>query len=211
MFQLPDNVDADGKRIRRILVVDDESTLRLGFAYALSNSNTSVATASSGKEALSIIENAYFDIIILDLRMPDLDGIGVIDELRKRNIDVPIILCSGLPKPHASLHVIRQNVVDFLLKPMSPNELRGIVEFVLNPGEHPLSVALQAIRNRQPLEAIRLLEQVAQDDAKARHWLRVLKAIRETAREEDPGALEETVSSSFVSLAFNSPGSDTRV
>jgi DNA-binding response OmpR family regulator len=210
MFQLPDNVDAEGKRIRRILVVDDESTLRLGFAYALSNSATSVATASSGREALLKIENAYFDIIILDLRMPDLDGIGVIDELRKRNVDVPIILCSGLPNPHASLHVIRQNVVDFLIKPMSPNDLRGIVDFVLNPSEHPLSSALQAIRNRQPLEAIRLLEQLASSDIKARHWLRVLKAIRETAQDDDPAGLEQKVSSSFVSLAFNSPGSDTR-
>lgn len=211
MFQSPDNVDAEGKRIRRILVVDDESTLRLSFAYALSHSTTSVATACSGREALTKIENAYFDLIILDLRMPDMDGIGVIDELRKRNVDVPVILCSGLPKPHASLHVIRQNVVDFLIKPISPNDLRSIVDFVLNPGVHPLSRALQAIRNRQPLEAIRLLEQLAPGDAKARHWLRVLKAIRGTARDDDPAGLEETVSSSFVSLAFNSPGSDTRI
>lgn len=211
MFQLPDNVDAEGKRIRRILVVDDESTLRLGFAYALSNPSTSVATAGSGKEALSKIETTSFDVIILDLRMPDMDGIGVIDELRKRNIDVPIILCSGLPKPHASLHVIRQNVVDFLIKPMSPKELRGIVEFILNPDEHPLSHALQAIRNQRPLETIRRLEQLAPSDAKARHWLRVLKAIRETAQDDDPAGLEENVSSSFLSLAFNSPGSDTRL
>lgn len=211
MFQLPDNTAENGEAIRRLLVVDDEPTLRLGFAYALSNEITSVDTAGSGSEALEKIKAAYFDIIILDLRMPGMDGIGVIDEMRRRNLDTPVILCSGLLKPHASLHLIRQNVVDFLIKPMSPNELRAIVEFVLNPAEHPLSWALSAIRNRRPLEAMRLLEQQASTDAKARHWLRVLKAIRETPSDDDPALLEETVSSSFLSLAFNSPGSDTRI
>ena len=91
MSQLPDIEETQGDTKRKVLVVDDEPTLRLGFAYALSNRTTTVETAGTGRIALDRIAEVGFDIVILDLRMPELDGLGVIDALHSR---APLRICA---------------------------------------------------------------------------------------------------------------------
>ncbi|RYD49942.1 MAG: response regulator, partial [Verrucomicrobiaceae bacterium] len=105
MSPSPDSRETDERL--RVLVVDDEPTLRLGFAYALSNRHTLVETAANGRIALERIANERFDIMILDLRMPDLDGIGVIEELRASGNRIPVVLCSAALNPRAALRAIR--------------------------------------------------------------------------------------------------------
>ncbi len=88
MSQLPDRTTAGQNGALSVLIVDDEPTLRLGFTYALSNNLTKVETAANGRDALDRIAEMHFDIMILDLRMPELDGIGVIQALREAVIAV---------------------------------------------------------------------------------------------------------------------------
>lgn len=189
----------------RVLVVDDEPTLRLGFAYALSNRNTVVETAANGRIALERIAAESFDIIILDLRMPDLDGTGVIEELRASGNRIPVVLCSAALNPKAALRAIRQGVVDFLLKPVRPVDLREAIEFVLRPKNSPLPLALQAARAGNMLKAISLLEEISAPDLRALSWLRVLKSIHEAGEEEDTLPQEHMIDSSLTALAFNAP------
>lgn len=205
MSQSPDSRETEDNARLSVLVVDDEPTLRLGFAYALSNRNSLVETAPNGRAALERIAAGRFDIIILDLRMPDLDGAGVIEELRASGNRIPVVLCSAALSPNAALRAIREGVVDFLLKPVRPTDLRDVIEFVLRPEKKAaLPPALRAARGGDMAEAIRLLEKIPQPDRQAMAWLGVLKCIRDAEEDGDTRALENTIASSLSVLAFNS-------
>lgn len=205
MFRLHDmdNVNATAKL--RVLVVDDEPTLRLGFAYALTNRTTTVETAATGRHALEKITEGQFDVMILDLRMPDLDGIGVIDFLRGQGNRIPIVLCSAAFHPNSALRAIRHGVVDFLLKPVRPVDLRQVIEFVNHPEMRPLPMALKAARAGRTDEAIRILENDREPGTQGSYWLRVLKTIRDSGPDDDASVLEDEVRGSLAVLAFNSP------
>ena len=189
----------------RVLVVDDEPTLRLGFAYALTNRLTSVETASTGTLALERIAARKFDIVILDLRMPELDGMGVIEALRGQGNNIPIVLCSAVLNPKSALKAIRHGVVDFLLKPVKPADLRQAINFVVHPERHCLPLALKAARTGKSSEAIRILEAETSPNIQAAFWLKIFKSIRDSDAQGDGALLEEEVRSGLTILAFNSP------
>ncbi|MES2924574.1 MAG: response regulator [Verrucomicrobiota bacterium] len=201
MSQSPDNAETQGGTKLKVLVVDDEPTLRLGFAYALSNRTTSVETAATGSIALERIAQVNFDVMILDLRMPEMDGLGVINELRDRGNNIHIVLCSAALSANAALRAIRQGVVDFLPKPVRPVELRKVIEFVLRPERQSLPLALQAARNRQPGEAIRILIAEPSPSPQAASWLNVLTAIQ--AANGNDAELEEKVLHHLPRLSFS--------
>ncbi len=200
------SLDLPGDQKLRVLVVDDEPTLRLGFAYALSNRSTTVETAANGRQALDRIALVPIDLVILDLRMPELDGIGVIDALRAAGNPVPVILCSAAMVPASALRAIRHGVVDFLLKPVRPADLRRAIEFVIQPKGQPYPMAMKAARGSDRVEAIRLLESEKTSDPRSVYWLSVLKAIEDAdgTPGSDVAALEEKVRLSLSMLAFNS-------
>lgn len=207
MSQLPEKPKPPAGEKLKVLIVDDEPTLRLGFAYALSNKTTVVETASNGRQALQRLSNVTFDIVILDLRMPELDGTAVIYELRLQGSEIPIVLCSAAMTSNAALHAIRQGVVDFLLKPVCPADLRDVIQYVLNPGGQTLPRALQAARDRRLGDAIQILETEALPTRQATAWLNVLKRIRDADAApdgiSDDGELEEKVRLSLSILAYN--------
>lgn len=200
MFQSPDNQRGPHVEKQRVLVVDDEPTLRLGFAYALTSKNTVVETAVNGRHALEKIAMGRFDVIILDLRMPELDGLGVIDALRKNGNQLPVVLCSAAIHSTAALRAIRHGVVDFLLKPVRPTELREVVEFVLRPERRGYPLAMKAARSGNVQEAIRLLEAEGGSNPRMTFWLQVLVAMRD---EDD--AVGDMLGSGLQVLAFNTP------
>jgi CheY-like chemotaxis protein len=208
MSRSPDNGQSQEATKLRVLVVDDEPTLRLGFAYALSNHLTTVETAASGRQALERIAATNYDVMILDLRMPDLDGLGVIETLRNQGNNLATVLCSAALSPNASLRAIRLGVVDFLLKPVRPTDLRQVIEFVLQPGTQPLPRALQEARRGHPGEAIRILSGEAVLGGRAACWLSALKSIHDAEAtagilKRGDEAIEEKLRPNLATLAFN--------
>ena len=200
MSPLPETIPPDPGKLR-ILVVDDEPTLRLGFAYALSNKTTVVETANNGRQALERIAEKTFDLMILDLRMPEMDGITLLETLRADGNRLPVVVCSAVVNPDAALRAIRLGVVDFLLKPVRPVDLRHVVEFVIRPDTQALSLALAAVRKREVEEAIRILEMADRTQAITACWLSVLKGIRDG---EETHLIEEKLRLSLPVVAFNS-------
>lgn len=205
MSHSPDNQKPPDHDSLKVLVVDDEATLRFGFSYALTSTTTSVETAASGREALEKIAATRYDIMILDLRMPDLDGIGVIAALRGEGNPIPIILCSAALLPDTAISAIQHGVVDFLLKPVRPVDLRQVIEFVLHPEPRPLPLALQAARDGRFDEAIQIFENQATPSRQAMHWLMVLKAIRDAEPETELAHTQQMIRSSLSILALNAP------
>jgi CheY-like chemotaxis protein len=86
---------------RRILVVDDDASVRTTVRSVLERAGYEVTTARNGCEAIELIAQADYDVVLLDVMMPKLDGLGVVDELRKTNSGVlahTYLLTAG--KPH---------------------------------------------------------------------------------------------------------------
>ncbi len=205
MSPSPDSPESRDTSQLRVLVVDDEPTLRLGFTYALSNRSTTVETAASGQQALDRITTTRFDIMILDLRMPEIDGIGVIEALRSDGNFLPIVLCSAALTPNAALRAVRHGVVDFLHKPVRPVDLRQIIEFVIRPEKRSLPQAMKAARNGRAAQAIEILEGEPNPSRQILHWLDLLTTIRNAGADEDITSLETKVRTSMSVLAFNAP------
>lgn len=203
MSRSPDNRAPSGNGKLRVLVVDDEPTLRLGFAYALSSKTTVVETAPTGRHALERIANSEFDIMILDLRMPELDGLSVLEMLRDDGNEIPIVLCSAALSPGVALRAFRRGVVDFLLKPVRPADLRQVIESIIHPGQQPFSLALRAARRRQPGEAVRILESIPGKQAAL--WLSVFRSILDAGPESDALLLNNANYANLSGLAFNAP------
>jgi len=79
----------------RLMVVDDEENIRILFKEELEDEGYEVETASNGYEALEKFKAGAFDLIILDIKMPGMDGIQVLNEIKNSNKDQPVILCSA--------------------------------------------------------------------------------------------------------------------
>lgn len=203
MFLSPDSDDTGGSTKLRVLIVDDEPTLRLGFAYALSSRTTTVETAATGRHALERMAETEFNILVLDLRMPDIDGLGVIDALRSQGNNIPVVLCSAALSSNAALHAVRQGVVDFLPKPVRPVDLRKVIEFVLHPERQPFPQAMRAARNGRRGEAIRLLREESESSRQAASWLEVLVAVQEAGASCNK-ELEEKIRRNLPVLTFTS-------
>jgi CheY-like chemotaxis protein len=204
MSQSPKSGDAEVEIKRSVLVVDDEPTLRLGFSYALSNRNTIVDTASTGRQALEKIKTNHYDIVILDLRMPDIDGLGVIETLRLAGNLIPIVLCSAALTPTAAMRAIQHRVPDFLLKPVRPADLRDVVEFVLNPPDTTISLAMTAARVGKIETAIHHLQPEISQSRTAAAWMEVFESLINPPDEATSSANERNLRGSLATLAFRS-------
>lgn len=82
---------------KRILVVDDEEGLRLLYKEELEEDGATVELAASGPEALTKIEGNHFDLVLLDIKMPGMDGVEVLRMVKERWKDIPVILCTAYP------------------------------------------------------------------------------------------------------------------
>jgi DNA-binding response OmpR family regulator len=81
--------------VARVLVVDDDSNIRRYFAQELSGEGYEVSTVAAGKQLLSIIDVFKPDVLVLDIRLEDYNGLELLKEIRKKRYALPVILCSA--------------------------------------------------------------------------------------------------------------------
>jgi len=202
MFPSPDSGATQASARYKVLVVDDEPTLRLGFSYALSDHDTD--TAANGSEALTKLDSGDYDVAILDLRMPDIDGLRVIETLRRHGNYLPVVLCSAAITPSAALRAITGQVVDFLLKPVRPAELRGVVRHIMAPEEDPFAEAMAHAREGRHDLAIQDLEGM-NPGPRVTAWLGILRAIRTGSLEAEAAAFSRLERDGLSALAYRVP------
>jgi DNA-binding response OmpR family regulator len=82
---------------KRILVVDDEEGLRLLYKEELEDEGAEVIVASSGQEALDKLDDNEVDLVLLDIKMPGMDGVEVLRRVKEKFSDMPVILCTAYP------------------------------------------------------------------------------------------------------------------
>ncbi len=115
-----------------ILVVDDEQNIRLGFSVALRSSGFEVELAADGSEAIERAAEIKPDCVLLDLRMPGMDGLQTALALREAGFRCPIVLASAFADHATAVAALGAGITDFLTKPVKPTELRYAVNHALS-------------------------------------------------------------------------------
>lgn len=108
-----------------ILSVDDEPDVTEIIAFHLRKAGYEVQTAATGREALELIEERLPDLLLLDLMLPDVDGFGVCEILRRRadTATLPIVILSAWNEPDSRHLGLELGAIDFMTKPFSPRDL----------------------------------------------------------------------------------------
>lgn len=115
----------------RILVVEDEARLAAFICKGLSELSFAVDTAADGPSGLHLARSAPYDLIILDIMLPGLDGFSVCRELRRLNLDVPILMLSARGVVEDRVQGLDSGADDYLTKPFAFSELRARVRALL--------------------------------------------------------------------------------
>jgi len=116
----------------RILVVDDEKNIRLTVTQALSALGHEVSAAVNGEDALRQLGRQEFGLILLDLKMPGIDGMEVLRQVVSLRPDIKVIIISAHGTIENAVEAMKLGAIDFIQKPFMPQELRDIVTRVLD-------------------------------------------------------------------------------
>lgn len=121
-WPVPDAAAA-GAPNARVLVVDDYEAVSAAFARILTKAGFSVVRAENGEAAAERLGHESFDVILSDVAMPGLDGIGLLRTVRERDLDVPVLLVSGNPTIDTALKAVEYGALRYLRKPIAPADL----------------------------------------------------------------------------------------
>jgi DNA-binding response OmpR family regulator len=117
---------------KSVLIVDDEKNILLTLSQSLEVLQLETDTATNGEEALAKLKGKNFGLILLDLRMPGMDGMEVLRQVREIRPDIRIIMISAYGTIEVAVEAMKLGAVDFIQKPFSPEEVRALVSRVLD-------------------------------------------------------------------------------
>ncbi len=116
-----------GESKGKILVVDDEIVVLKSCERILGPQGYEVVTEESPVEGLKKIEDGYYDLIITDIKMPEMDGLEFVRRVRQKNKDINIVMITGFPSQDSLKEALSLRIVDYLPKPFSPALLQEVV------------------------------------------------------------------------------------
>jgi len=111
----------------KILVIDDEGIVRTSCSRALSPEGYEVASAKNGSEGLKLLEGGKFDIVLTDLKMPDMDGIEILRKVKEKWPETEVIIITGYQTVDTAVKSIKLGAFDYLEKPFTPDTLIAAV------------------------------------------------------------------------------------
>jgi two-component system response regulator PilR (NtrC family) len=142
-----------------ILVVDDDKSLREFLEIFLAKEGYRVVCAPQGKIALELIKTDRPDVVISDVRMPDMNGLELLSAIKKEWPDVPVIMITAFASLDSAVEAMKEGAWDYLTKPFRIEELRKVIEAALQ-AEHP-----ETTRGTQEEKIYRLDEMVSRNPA----------------------------------------------
>jgi DNA-binding NtrC family response regulator len=192
-----------------ILIVDDEPNVRLMFRTALEGVGYDVGEAPDGISALEHLATKPTDLIVLDLKMPRLNGMQALQRIRQSGSDVPVVIVTAHGSVPDAVEAMKLGAIDFLQKPLRPEQLRVIVSEILSrhgvainatapieptlraaQPEECLAQAKRAINNRMFDQAEELLRQAITLNARSAEAHNLLGVLHEL-RDEHDASLQE--------------------
>ena len=110
-----------------ILIVDDDNIFRENLRELLLHEGFSTTSVSSGIEAVDLISSCHFNLVITDLKMPKMNGIEVIEAIRKAHPDLPVILMTAYGGPNERREALEHNASHFITKPFEIDDMVSII------------------------------------------------------------------------------------
>ncbi len=107
----------------RVLVVDDEEPIRRGLARIIADLGHDVDLAIDTADAVQMALSSPPDLAIIDLQLPDGDGLGLVEQLKDRGIDTTVMILTGFGSIDSAVEATRSGVYDYLVKPVEPTRL----------------------------------------------------------------------------------------
>ena len=136
-----------------VLVVDDTKNIRVLLTKCLEFEGYSVSTASDGREAMEIVLKKSFDLIFLDVRMPEKSGTEVLREIRENGINTPVIMITAFGTVKNAVDCTQLGAVAYLQKPFTQNKVKSVLDEMLsskpekNSLENILNLAEEQIKD----------------------------------------------------------------
>ncbi|HEX5692012.1 MAG TPA: response regulator transcription factor [Roseiflexaceae bacterium] len=115
----------------RILLVDDEASIRLTLSALLQRSGYQVTAAENGEQALQLLEQHEFDLLLTDLKMPGVDGMHVVAGARQRQPEIAVIVLTGHGSLESAIEGMHLRIFDYVLKTSTPEQVLARVEAAL--------------------------------------------------------------------------------
>src|SRR6266545_5020325 len=120
--------DDSGVDSLRVLVVDDHAPVLRFLAVAFSSNGCLITAASTAEEALELIAQQPFDLVVSDIKMPGLSGLDVLQAVKGQQPRTPVVLITGVPTVDSAVFGIRHQAFDYLTKPFSVDEVQNLLE-----------------------------------------------------------------------------------
>ncbi len=148
-----------------VLLMEDELSVAKGLEMVMREEGYEVDMADTGRGALEKFSAAEFDLLVADLRLPDMDGMEVVQKVREKKPGTHVVIITGYPSVSSAVQAVRMGVSDYLRKPFTEDEFKTAVKSALKEKEsmEELIVETQKERLIQKEEVIRVLERAYQD------------------------------------------------
>jgi two-component system response regulator (stage 0 sporulation protein F) len=128
-----------GEAVRHILIVDDEENTRLGLFKLLSQEGYQVELAANGMEALELLRRQRVNLVISDINMPDMNGIGFLREVSRRFPSTSVIMITAYGGVETYLEAMNLGALEYLHKPVRLDELRSVMKKIFNGASSAVS------------------------------------------------------------------------
>jgi two-component system response regulator AtoC len=112
---------------QRVLVVDDETRMRRVLEIMLQKMGLETRAAHNGQEALALAQRESFDLVLTDLRMPEMDGLALLDALRAQKIEVPVILLTAYGTVESAVQAMKLGAYDYILRPFDVEAVERVI------------------------------------------------------------------------------------
>lgn len=122
----------------RVLIVDDDTSVCTMLYKVIRSNGIEADTAASGQQALQMVEQNHYDLMLLDVNMPGMDGFEVVQALRQRGIRIPIIIVSGRQEDYDTLYGLDIGADDYVTKPFNPVTLGAKVKALIRRSRNGL-------------------------------------------------------------------------
>ncbi len=159
-----------------ILVVDDDSSLRNMLSFVLGKEGFQVVEAESGADALKKLKGGKYDLVISDIRMPDLSGIDLLKRIKTHDPELPVIMITAYAATHDAIEAMKLGAEDYVTKPFNLEELKIIIHKSL----HKKSIELENIELRQKLSDKEKFENIVGGDPKMTKIFELIRTVAQT-------------------------------
>lgn len=150
--QVQEQLDATVGRRAKILIVDDEARIRQNLVELVRRWGHDCHAVASGAEALEMLHESSWEIVVADIRMPIMDGMELMREIRRRQSEVDVIMMTAYEMDYSYVDVIEAGATDFLVKPFRKDELQAKVQRIVS--ERQLKAELVRLSIHDPLTGL---------------------------------------------------------